>query len=142
MSALPIDLEAFEAAPVAREPFAYAMVPLAVVMVLSGALRGAGDTRWPLALNLLGVVLVRVPLAIYLSHDLVPLPLVGGTIAGAGLGVVGAWYAAVLDIVARGEVDPAYLLTHKLSLDKGQEGYMMFKEKANNNMRSVFAPAG
>ena len=48
----------------------------------------------------------------------------------------------LLDIVARGEVDPAYLLTHKLSLDKGQEGYMMFKEKANNNMRSVFAPAG
>ena len=27
MTALPIDLEAFEAAPVAREPFAYAMVP-------------------------------------------------------------------------------------------------------------------
>jgi SM-20-related protein len=27
MSALPIDLEAFEAAPVAREPFAFAMVP-------------------------------------------------------------------------------------------------------------------
>lgn len=48
----------------------------------------------------------------------------------------------LLDIVARREVDPAYLLTHKLSLDKGQEGYMMFKEKANNNMRSVFAPAG
>ena len=48
----------------------------------------------------------------------------------------------LLDIVARGEVDPAYLLTHKLSLDQGQEGYMMFKEKSNNNMRSVFAPAG
>ena len=27
MSALPIDLDAFQAAPVAREPFAYAMVP-------------------------------------------------------------------------------------------------------------------
>jgi hypothetical protein len=27
MSVLPIDLEAFEAAPVAREPFAFAMVP-------------------------------------------------------------------------------------------------------------------
>ena len=27
MTALPIDLEAFEAAPLAREPFAYAMVP-------------------------------------------------------------------------------------------------------------------
>ncbi|MFO1248121.1 MAG: hypothetical protein U1E93_07875 [Alphaproteobacteria bacterium] len=27
MSALPIDLEAFDAAPVTREPFAFAMVP-------------------------------------------------------------------------------------------------------------------
>ena len=27
MTALPIDLEAFDAAPVAREPFAFAMVP-------------------------------------------------------------------------------------------------------------------
>jgi putative MATE family efflux protein len=80
---------------------AYAMAPLALVMVLAGALRGAGDTRWPLALNLLGVVLVRVPLAMYLAHESIRLPLTGYTIAGAGLGVAGAWYAAVLDIVAR-----------------------------------------
>ena len=37
---------------------AFAMAPLALVMVLVGALRGAGDTRWPLALNLLGIVLL------------------------------------------------------------------------------------
>lgn len=80
---------------------AYAMLPLAVTMVLIGALRGAGDTRWPLVLNLLGIILVRVPLAIYLSHAAIPLPFIGYTLAGAGLGVVGAWYAAVTDIVAR-----------------------------------------
>ncbi len=80
---------------------AYAMAPLALVMVLTGALRGAGDTRWPLALNLLGIVLLRVPLAMYLAHDTMPLPFLDYTIAGAGLGVVGAWYAAVIDIVAR-----------------------------------------
>jgi putative MATE family efflux protein len=80
---------------------AYAMAPLGLVMVLVGALRGAGDTRWPLALNLLGIVLLRVPLAYYLSHDTVPLPFVDSSLAGAGLGVVGAWYAAVIDIVAR-----------------------------------------
>lgn len=79
---------------------AYAMVPLALMMVLIGALRGAGDTRWPLVLNLLGVVFVRVPLAIYLAYDQISLPLVG-TFAGAGLGVVGAWYGAVADIVLR-----------------------------------------
>jgi putative MATE family efflux protein len=80
---------------------AFAMAPLALVMVLTGALRGAGDTRWPLALNLIGVILVRVPLAIYLAHDAITLPLLGMTISGAGLGVVGAWYAAVIDIIAR-----------------------------------------
>jgi putative MATE family efflux protein len=80
---------------------AYAMLPLAVTMVLTGALRGAGDTRWPLVLNLLGIVLLRVPVAILLSHDAVSIPLLGTTLTGAGLGVVGAWYAAVIDIVAR-----------------------------------------
>jgi putative MATE family efflux protein len=80
---------------------AYAMLPLAVTMVLIGALRGAGDTRWPLVLNLLGIVLLRVPLAIFLSHDTVSIPFLGITLPGAGLGVVGAWYGAVIDIVAR-----------------------------------------
>jgi putative MATE family efflux protein len=80
---------------------AYAMAPLALVMVLVGALRGAGDTRWPLALNLLGIVLLRVPLAYYFSHSVVRVPIVGLVFAGAGLGVAGAWYAAVIDIVVR-----------------------------------------
>jgi Na+-driven multidrug efflux pump len=78
----------------------FAMAPLAILMVLIGALRGAGDTRWPLALNLIGVMLLRVPLAIVLSYSLIQLPW-GGAIAGAGLGVVGAWYGAVIDIVVR-----------------------------------------
>ncbi|MEX0585150.1 MAG: MATE family efflux transporter, partial [Pirellulales bacterium] len=80
---------------------AYAMAPLALVMVLVGALRGAGDTRRPLALNLLGIVFFRVPLALYLAHSTIHLPLLDYTIQGAGLGVVGAWYAAVTDIVVR-----------------------------------------
>jgi putative MATE family efflux protein len=80
---------------------AYAMGPLALVMVLVGALRGAGDTRWPLALNLIGIVFFRVPLALYLSHSTITLPILDYTFHGAGLGVVGAWYAAVTDIVVR-----------------------------------------
>jgi putative MATE family efflux protein len=80
---------------------AYAMLPLAITMVLIGALRGAGDTRWPLVLNMLGIVLLRVPLAIFLAHSAVTIPLIGHTVPGAGLGVVGAWYGAVIDIVAR-----------------------------------------
>jgi putative MATE family efflux protein len=80
---------------------AYAMAPLALVMVLVGALRGAGDTRWPLVLNLVGVVFFRVPLALYLAHSTIHVPLVDCTIQGCGWGVVGAWYAAVIDIVVR-----------------------------------------
>ncbi|HEX3599610.1 MAG TPA: MATE family efflux transporter [Lacipirellulaceae bacterium] len=80
---------------------AFAMAPLALVMVLVGALRGAGDTRWPLVLNLIGIVFFRVPLAMYLSHGDIYLPLVDFTLHGADLGVVGAWYAAIIDIVVR-----------------------------------------
>jgi putative MATE family efflux protein len=80
---------------------AYAMLPLAITMVLIGALRGAGDTRWPLVLNMLGIVLLRVPLAIFLAHSAVTIPFIGYTVPGAGLGIVGAWYGAVIDIVAR-----------------------------------------
>jgi putative MATE family efflux protein len=79
---------------------AFAMAPLAILMVLIGALRGAGDTRWPLALNLIGVICVRVPLALVLAHSEIHVPFVG-SIPGAGLGVVGAWYGAVIDIVVR-----------------------------------------
>lgn len=79
---------------------AFAMAPLAILMVLVGALRGAGDTRWPLALNLLGLLVLRVPVAYFLAHSEISLPLVG-TVHGAGLGVVGAWYGVMIDIVAR-----------------------------------------
>jgi putative MATE family efflux protein len=80
---------------------AYAMGPLAITLVLVGALRGAGDTRWPLALNLLGILLFRVPFAYYLTRGEVNVPLLGWTFHGANLGVVGAWYAMVLDIIIR-----------------------------------------
>jgi Na+-driven multidrug efflux pump len=80
---------------------AYAMAPLALLMVLVGALRGAGDTRWPLVLNLIGIVFFRVPLALFLAHSTIHIPFIDYTIQGAGWGVVGAWYAAVTDIVVR-----------------------------------------
>ncbi|HEU4324373.1 MAG TPA: zinc-dependent alcohol dehydrogenase [Roseiflexaceae bacterium] len=42
--------------------------------------------------------------------------------------------------IARGEVDPSYLLTHKMSLDDGPRGYELFKKKQDHCVRSVFAP--
>ena len=76
-------------------------LPFAVAMVVAGALRGAGDTRWPLAINVTAMLLVRVPLAMYLAWGTWQLPLVGLVIVGPGLGVVGAWYAAAIDLVVR-----------------------------------------
>ena len=29
-------------------------------MIVNGALRGAGDTRWPLAINLIGVLVISL----------------------------------------------------------------------------------
>ena len=78
----------------------FAMPPLALSMVLTGALRGAGDTRWPLAITFVGFLGVRIPLAYLLAQDSVDVPLLG-PISGWGLGVVGAWYAMVADVWVR-----------------------------------------
>ncbi len=42
--------------------------------------------------------------------------------------------------IRRGELDPSYLLTHRLPLDDGARGYAMFKRKEDNCLRVVFAP--
>ena len=73
---------------------------MALLQVLSAALRGAGDTRMPLVITFVGLVGVRIPLAMWLAWTEVPLP--GGLVlAGMGLGVAGAWLAMVLDVSLR-----------------------------------------
>ncbi|MBI1901268.1 MAG: MATE family efflux transporter [Planctomycetia bacterium] len=66
----------------------FSMPALALLSILSGALRGAGDTRWPFLITLVGLVGVRIPLAyLFTGHY--------------ELGVQGAWYAMVIDLVVR-----------------------------------------
>ena len=81
---------------------AFAQPPLALLMVLSGGLRGAGATRLPLVVNFLGLLLVRLPLAVLLARESIELPVGLGTIPGLGLGVIGAWYAMAADLTIRG----------------------------------------
>jgi len=69
---------------------------------VSGGLRGAGATRLPLAVNFLGLILVRLPLAVLLSRPEVSLPGGLGAVPGLGWGVVGAWYAMAADLTVRG----------------------------------------
>lgn len=76
-----------QAAPLLRI-VACSMPALALMLVLIGALRGSGDTRWPLSFTLIGFLLVRIPLAYLLAH-------------AWGWGVSGAWYAMIADIYAR-----------------------------------------
>ncbi len=58
-------------------------------MIFGGALRGAGDTRWPMAVTGGSIWLVRLPLA-YLF----------GVVFGWGL--LGIWGALVIDLALRG----------------------------------------
>ncbi len=55
---------------------------------LSGALRGAGDTRWPLYASLAGTYLVRLPLSAVLGY-------------GLALGIAGVWVALPIEYYLR-----------------------------------------
>jgi len=81
---------------------AFAQPPLALLMVLSGGLRGGGATRPPLIVNFVGLLAIRLPLAMLLAWPAIDLPFGLGTLPGAGLGVIGAWYAMAADLTARG----------------------------------------
>lgn len=48
----------------------------------------------------------------------------------------------LLDRVAAGDLDPAYLATHRMPLDQAPDGYRMFKDKDDDCLRAVFYPAG
>jgi len=74
---------------------------LAVLTVVLGALRGAGDTRSTLAITFIGLIGVRLPGACLLAWHEVPIPFTELTIPAAGLGVAGAWWAMVTDVILR-----------------------------------------
>jgi threonine dehydrogenase-like Zn-dependent dehydrogenase len=46
----------------------------------------------------------------------------------------------LLDRIAVGEVDPAYLATHPMPLDNGPRGYEMFEKKQDGCLRAVLHP--
>jgi len=66
-------------------------LPIAVLMVLSGGLRGAGDTSTPVYATLLGSLLVRVPV-VYLFAIVF------------GWGLDGVWWATAVDWTVRAVV--------------------------------------
>jgi putative MATE family efflux protein len=77
---------------------------LAILNVLTGGLRGSGDTRVPLAITFIGLVGIRIPLACFLAWDQIPLPFTGIALPGLGFGVDGAWLAMVVDATVRSQL--------------------------------------
>ncbi len=61
---------------------------IAIHFTIGGALRGAGDTRWPLYASTAGVYGFRIPLALFLGYTV-------------GIGVVGAWIAMTVEYCVR-----------------------------------------
>ena len=51
-----------------------------------------------------------------------------------------AYVPRLLEHAAAGELDPAYLATHRFSLEDSVKGYAMFKDKQDGCVRAVFAP--
>src|SRR4051812_2045379 len=92
---------AAEGVPVLRI-VAFALPFLATLNVLNGALRGAGDTRWPWVIVLVGYLGIRLPLTYGLTF-----PAASG---GLGLGLRGAWLAMFADLTARGVLVAARFL--------------------------------
>ena len=80
---------------------AISMPSLALVLILNGALRGAGDTRVPMIFTIIGLVGIRLPLAYYLAWDDLEIPWLDLQIQGKGMGLIGAWYAMIADVVLR-----------------------------------------
>ena len=92
---------AAEGVPVLRV-VAFALPALATIIVLSGALRGAGDTRWPWLFALLGYLLVRLPLTYWLATP--------ESQGGLGWGLYGAWVAMFADLHVRAALIAARFL--------------------------------
>jgi len=81
-------------------------------------------------------------LGVYGLMDKFPL----GVIMNKGLTVRSAqqhgqkYLPRLLEHAARGELNPAYLATHRFSLEQAPRGYEMFKHKEDGCVRAVFLP--
>lgn len=85
---------------------------------------------------------ILVILGVYGLMDKFPI----GVIMNKGLTVRAAqqhgqkYLPRLLEHVARGELDPSFLATHRFSLEDSPRGYDMFKHKEDGCVRAVFVP--
>ena len=46
----------------------------------------------------------------------------------------------MMERVQAGDLDPSFLITHRMSLEEGPRGYEVFKNKEDGCLRAVFTP--
>ncbi len=80
---------------------AIATPSIGFLMILSGTLRGAGDTVWPFFFTAIGFFVIRIPLAALFAFETFEVPILETTVSGMGWGIEGAWYAMVIDLLIR-----------------------------------------
>lgn len=78
---------------------AFAMPAVAAWILLTAALRAAGDTRVPVLISWVGFLGVRLPLAVWFTGKG---PFDGWEVSGPQWGLYGAWVAMVTDLYVRG----------------------------------------
>jgi putative MATE family efflux protein len=74
---------------------------LAIAFVLGGALRGAGDVRFPMWVTSITVWLVRLPAGAFIGLPSVCLPFTDVCLPGLGLGLPGIYSALIFESVVR-----------------------------------------
>jgi putative MATE family efflux protein len=80
---------------------AFAMPFVASTVVITYALRGAGDTRVPVLFTWTGFLCLRIPLAYLFTLQTIDLGVLG-TWPGCNWGLFGAWLAMFADLIVRG----------------------------------------
>lgn len=81
----------------------FVMPVLAVSIIVSGALRGAGDTRWPMVINIICMLGIRIT-AVYLVLEYAPLTAWAASLSPGSprQGMLqAAWLAMFLDVAIR-----------------------------------------
>jgi threonine dehydrogenase-like Zn-dependent dehydrogenase len=46
----------------------------------------------------------------------------------------------LLERIMKGEIDPSFVITHRMRLDEGPDGYAMFRNKEDNCEKIVLKP--
>ncbi len=75
--------------------------PLALAFVLAGALRGAGDVKFPMWVTTTAVWLVRLPIGAFLGLSAVGVPFTNISFPGLGLGLQGIYAGMVVEASVR-----------------------------------------